>query len=96
MRNIAVRLMGLMERYPAVAEGGLLLVEVESSDTVADLMQRVGERVGQHVLPGLWNTDARTFHHAVHVFLDGERVEDRQQAVGQAREATLLLQVVGG
>jgi len=93
---MTVRLMGLMERYPPVAEGGVLEVDVDQSDTVAELMRRVGERVGQHMLPGLWNADTRVFHHAVHVFLDGARVEDRQRSVGQAREAALLLQVVGG
>jgi len=93
---MTVRLMGLMESYPRVAERGVLEVDVEPSDTVADLLRRVGERVGQHMLNGLWNPDAGVFHHAVHVFLDGERVEDRQQSVGQAREAVFLLQVVGG
>ena len=96
MAGMTVRLMGLMERYPQAAPGGVLVVDIDPSDSVAELMQRVGERVGPDLLPGLWNADDREFHHAVHVFLDGERVENRGHALGQSREATFLLQVVGG
>lgn len=93
---LTVRLMGLMETYPLAAERGVLEADLGPSDTVAQLLHYVGERVGPNMLNGLWDSDTRSFHHAVHVFLDGQRVEDRGQAIGQAREATLLLQVVGG
>lgn len=88
--------MGLMQSYSPSLKRGAFELAVDPSDTVADLMARVGEQVGRHLLSGVWDPGTRKFHHAVHVFLDGERVEQQQQAVGQARELTLLLHIAGG
>lgn len=96
MSRVKVRLMGLMQFYPPEMAQGVLEIEVDASDSVEELMARVGARVGEHLIPALWDVGTRRFHDAVHVFLDGVQVHDRQSLVGNAQDATLLLQIAGG
>ena len=96
MRPLKVRPLGLLQHYPPEGERGVLVVDVDATDTIGDLMARVGSRFGPYFLPALWDSTTRQFHPAVHVFLDGAHVMDRRQALGDAREAILLLEIAGG
>ena len=88
--------MGLFQYYRLDAPGGPLDVDVGPSDTVRQLMARVGAQVGDRLPASLWDSGTREFHRAVHVFLDGVLAKHREQTVGDAREAVFLLQVEGG
>lgn len=96
MRQVRVRPLGMLQQYPAAGERGVLEIDAEPTDTVNDLMARVGTQFNQYLLPALWDPTAGRFHPAVHVFLDGVHVMDRQQTLGDTREAILLLEIAGG